>query len=1048
MSPLHAPEDRPAERRPLREVAFLAKEIASQSSVPVLPSTQWGWHFPQGGAQRQERLQGLVSGKYEPEDVYEALQPDALLYDVRDIEQYGLESVAARLRDQALMARDYDYRRFAQFAASFQGKNVDLQTIQTLYDGVAGNRIRQSSIQRSLGGGGAPIIERLRGESSRIAQNFDQSRGLQRVLQALQLDWSQSAGYSQPAEAQQVRDQLSAKEQHLFDGLSEIYRDFVHTGGEHEYEQLVSAFSSMLPAVEQVQNQMSPEMEKLQEELEEFQEQIPQPGDPGGPTFPPDANDLHNQMHELEQGESVEGIPAQPFYEIEPAGTSMHALTGHYVTQRKSRFVPEALTWSNDTQLSDQEYTQAIAGTERQRISGTINTGLKNIGVPNTYALDASSLQVTSGPAPRFYRDQNGCFYVFAESECSFSVDFLKDEKPFVSPPTQEDLTPLPGGKLTAATEQMLGTFSGGAREKAQRILKHLLERHFYPGGGDHQAANALKLKIKSGSTPETYLSNIDASEYQDCDLADTLGAHLLRRAGIPARLAIGHMVQSVKGGKAQMNGSTGHAWVEFWDETEWIPIDFTPHAKPEDKKKKEDEEGEKGEPGQEADDGMMERPPEENGDLADQMREKVEQQMQSMQQQGEVSDADMQQAQQDLKQAQEDLQRMEKRQKELQQQVQDADSFRSLEELEQQLQKEDLLDDMTQDLQERIENREEQKKDELKDELNKMEKEGFLDEKRKEELEKQLQQEDPRLLDQLQKQLQQESAMYNEYDEIRREVMPMVESWYKFFVQRLPKEPEMEDDEETLGRSGRLDRRAIQRPRNLLLMKTKHPRQFKDSPRPRFIGSILVDISGSMKTGGKDKLALRLLVFYAELFSRIEQEFGYLRFSINVFSDSVSEVKTFDQDYQSFQRYEYEDDDVKETATVRARLMKAVQADGGTNMLEALKRMSEGLNEQKRMYPHHASALYCVGDGGDTCGNQENIQKFLQGSEEQGFFGEHMRSAIMLGNEQQRKALAAIFGDEHTAVADTFEEVVFKSMQQYDRDIMGYCKQMGMTAT
>ena len=126
---------------------------------------------------------------------------------------------------------------------------------------------------------------------------------------------------------------------------------------------------------------------------------------------------------------------------------------------------------------------------------------------------------------------------------------------------------------------------------------------------------------------------------------------------------------------------------------------------------------------------------------------------------------------------------------------------------------------------------------------------------------------------------------------------------------------------------------------------------------------------------------------------------------------------------------------------------MKAVRTSGGTNMLDALQRMSGDLNDQKRQYPNHASSLYVVGDGGDTCGNKENIQSFLEGSGDQGFFGEHMRSAIMLGNEGQRKELAELFGDEHTSVADTFDGVLHKSMQQYDRDIMHYCKRTGMLA-
>jgi hypothetical protein len=1040
-----APERGPAESRPLREITFLAREIASQSPVPALPGNQWGWHYPQGGTTRQERLQGLLQGRYQPDQVWEDLRPDALVYDVSDIQAHGLDAVTARLRDQALMARDYDYQRFARFVASLKGKDIDLDTVQALYDGVAGNRIRQQSIERALGGGGRAIIERLRGESERIARQFADSRGLQRVLLALQLDWSQAAGYSKPAEAQHVLDQLSPKERSLFDGLREIHHNYVQTGGADEYEQLAGAISDLLPQVEQVQDQMSPSMEKLQEALEQFHDQVPQPGDSGGPTFPSDAQDLHNQMDQLRQGESVEGVPAKPFYTIEAAGTSRFPMTGRYVEQRKSRFVPEALTWSNDTQLDNQEYSATIAGTERQRVSGTINNGIKNLGVPTTYALDMDSLQY-SGDRPRFFRDQTGCFYIVSNGTCTFSVEFLKEPQPRFLPPTDEDIKPLPGGQLSTKTDAMLASLGGDARSNAAQIQRYLLSNHWYPGGGDHQAANALKVKVKSQSTAQNYVRNIDASEYLDCDLADTLGVHLLRLAGVPARLAVGHMIDQVdKDGKAHMNAGTGHAWIEFWDGRQWVPADFTPHAKPEDKK--QNGEGESGGQGQQADDGLMERPPEPDQDLADQMQQRVDQQLQSMRQPPPVSDADMQQARQDLQQAQQDLQRMEQMQQSMQQQVNEAESFQSLRELEEQLKQSDMLDDMKQDLQQRIDDEREKKRAELQKDMQKMENEGFLDSERRQELEDQLQQEDARALDQLRKELKRESALYNEYDQIRQEVMLLVEHWYRYFVWRLPKEKEPQQDDETLGRSGSLDKRAVQRQRNVLLGRVKHPRTFKETPRPRFIGSILVDISGSMKTSGKDKLALRLLVFYAELFSRLEQEFGYCRFSINVFADTVREVKTFDQDYLSFRRYQYQDGDETETTTVRARLMKAVRASGGTNMLDALKCMSEGLNKQKRKYKNHASAFYLVGDGGDTCGNKENIKAFMRGSTEQGFFGKHLCSAIMLGSEEQRLELAELFGDEHTAVAGTLDEVIAKSMQQYDRDITHYCKRMNMLA-
>ncbi len=55
--------------------------------------------------------------------------------------------------------------------------------------------------------------------------------------------------------------------------------------------------------------------------------------------------------------------------------------------------------------------------------------------------------------------------------------------------------------------------------------------------------------------------------------------------------------------------------------------------------------------------------------------------------------------------------------------------------------------------------------------------------------------------------------------------------------------------------------------------------------------------------------------------------------------------------------------------------------------------------------------------------------------------FGEHMYSAILLGNEKQRRELAEIFGDEHTNVAPDLDELIEKSMDKFDEDLEEYLK-------
>ena len=183
---------------------------------------------------------------------------------------------------------------------------------------------------------------------------------------------------------------------------------------------------------------------------------------------------------------------------------------------------------------------------------------------------------------------------------------------------------------------------------------------------------------------------------------------------------------------------------------------------------------------------------------------------------------------------------------------------------------------------------------------------------------------------------------------------------------------------------------------------------------------------------------ARKLLVFYSELFSRISEAFGYIRFSTDIFSDGVTQIKGFGQDYDSPQRYDFGDGT---PSTVKLRLMQRLTTQGGTNMLDGIQKSANDLNKEVAQYPDYASAFYFVGDGGDTRGNAANIRRFLSVNDSEHGFGEHMYSAILLGNEAQRQELAAIFGDEHTNVAPNFDLLIERSMEKFDDDLEEYLR-------
>lgn len=1033
-TPESLPEQAPKLASP-REILFLADQ-AAEGGMKALPSQQWSLHYPQNGAIRAERLQGLLSGTYEPAAVAQDLKPDAVLYDVNDIERIGLKAVTARIQELTSTAAHGDYVRFANFVSAMQGKSVDINTLQSLYDGITKSRTRGKLLDAYGTTGRKQIETALKHEAEQTEQSFDVVRGTDRVLEALKMQWMERSGLASTQQASSVIDRLNKREQTLLSELGDMYNAYVDKGDNQAFESLTEHIRDQLPEIEKLQNQMSPEGEKLLDELEELMQDMPLPGTPGDSAIPPDDEDEYHTS-EPGPGESMEKGPASSIFEITHAGKNKDVLVGYYASGRKSYYDIQTKTWSKRKQLTP--YTTKVEGNNRYSISGRLSGDLKSLPIPTGYCLDASSLSF-EGAEPELFRDQKGCFYVQPKGPCFFSVDFLKENLPVGESPIAEDLAPLTHQAFSAESEQLLASLGGSVTDNVKKIVRHVHGHHFYPGGGDLKMAQALQHKLRTESDGEEYLQKLEQSEYLECYSSNTLFIGLCRRAGIPARLVIGHKIDGASGGTAAITESTGHAWSEFWDGNAWRRVDATPPSKPEDKKEeKEKSDQPPPSPSSQANDGGIETPPEH--DLTNQMRDRMQQQLDNVQNQqmSQSGEQDIQQGESILDQAKKTMDRMQKERKSIEDRIKEAEKFNDLDKVADSISESDLFDDMKNPLEKMREEKKKKMKEELKDNLNQMEKDGFLDKQKNEELQERIDYETTDL-DKLQEEIEEEKKDFLEYDRLREEVQPLVDHWYRRFVELLPKEPEMQTDETVVGKRGLINRRAAMRPRNLIFNTLRNPRVFQPSIKPRFIASILIDVSGSMEKEGKLFNAQKLLVFYSELFTLISNEFGYIRFNINVFADGITEIKRYDQKYDSPQRYQYDDGS---ESTVKVRLMRSIHALGGTDMLSALKKASEDLNGQARKFPDHASALYFLGDGDDTCHNQANIQKFLHMNEEEGGFGTHMKSAILLGQEKDRKILANLFGDENTTVAGDFESLVERSMDQFAHDIGHYTKRL-----
>ena len=1024
-----------------REMLFLAEQ-AVEGKVKILPGQQWSMHYPVDKTVRTEKLQGLLDDKYTAAEIVNDIKPDALLYNIEDIEKEGLEKVSGRIRDLSALITHYDYPRFAQFVESMRGQNISIENLDNVYSDITQARI-QKKVMDSYGYTGRKQMEgALRSEADNIIENINNFSRSQKVLKALKINWlSEDLGLVNISECNRVISDLSGDERQLFEGLQSSYRDYIQKGDERGYEKLVDMAREGLAKIqEEIKNdEPSASMQELEEKLEEFKKEAVPPGSPKDPAIPPEDQDEYHTPPPA-PGESQEKIPEKPIFEINPA------LGGYYASGRKSYYDIETKTWSKKKQLVS--YSASISGQNRFTISGTVDDGLKSLPLPNGYALDTASLKA-KGAKIEVKRDQNGCFYFEVRGTGLFSVDFLSEQNPFPAVTIPEDKAPLYRGALSAKTELTISRLIGSPLQKAEQARQYILANHFYPGGGDLQAAQALQYKLRSESTGDNYLQNIDISEYLECYSANTKFIAMMRQAGISARLVVGHKVEGAQNSKVIITQNTGHAWSEIWDGKAWKRFDATPNAKPEDQKEtnKDDQEAKK-ESAAEAQDGGVDRPQDKKDQDENQTEDQKEQQKQkdeqpspqsenSLDQMPDTSASEMQQAEEQLQQAKEQMEKITEQKQQFDDKVHDAEKFQELSELQKEVEQSELFDDLKEELQDKLEAKENQMKDQIKDELDKMVEDGFMDENKRDKILQELEQKKLEELDRVQKEVEQENKLYNEYEDIRETVAPLVDEWFQYFAERLPKQKEIGFDQDSLTRQGSFDHRSIMRSRNLLFGTVKNPKEIRPSIKPKFMSSILIDVSGSM-AGEKLKNARQLLIFYSELFSRISQAFGYIKFSINIFSDSVTEIKAFQQDYDSPVRYNFADGT---QSTVKVRLMKNLATSGGTNMLDGIKKAAHELNKQVVEYPDYASAFYFIGDGGDTYGNAANITKFLQLNEAERGFGRHMYSAILLGNESQRQELANIFGAEHTNVAPNFAELVEKSMDKFDEDLEEYLR-------
>lgn len=1033
-----------------REVLSLA-ESAAERGVRAVPGNEWGFHYPLPPSERARILREVYDGTCAPHDAAMQIAPDTVVYNTADIETHGLDKVRARLNDVAAYVAYYDYQRFAEFVARMRSEDAAIEDVERLYSEMVRARI-QKTMYDAYGSTGRRQVHSALEQEVRGYSHMHDGTSVERVARALKARWcAHEQRVISETDADALLAKLSGNERDGFTSALPSYVEFVNTGSKDAYEQLVHSLQNVLEKNAHIQHEtLSDSMKALAEELKEYESAPSAPGAPGDTAVvPEDSDEYHTPPPSAESG--AEGAPSRLF-------TVTPSLPGYYISGRKSYYDVTTKTWSKKKQLVP--YAGSAVKGARHTLSGYATGGIISLPLPETYAIDTHSVQCDASVQMEMFRDQNGCFYARVAGAGAFSFSFGVEQMPFSPSPIAEDVKMMHTGRMSDTTEDMLRTLAGDAMQKASRVQGYIHAHHFYPGGGDPRMAQALQYKLRAEVPSEQYIHALDVSEYLECYSANTLFVALMRAAGVPARLVSGLNTRHASGGETHITEGDGHAWAEVWDGAVWRRFDATPPPKPEDTKQSAagEQQGTAAPASEKANDGAQgeSQGAPESASAKSGQRSAMSEGGNSMpnEHMNEVSDSAAQQSQEALEVARQEVQRAEKARDALKEKVAQAETFDELRRAREDVERSEMFDDMKQVLEDAITAKEKAKKEGANDVLDEMTDDGFMDENRKQAFTDALRDAEGKGADRVMQELERERRRHNEFKDIEDEVTPLVNRWYKYLYSRLPKEEDMEDDEDVRTRSGRFDRRAIMKPRNVLFGQVKVPKIVRSSLHPNFLASIIVDTSGSMKDDGKMRAARTLLIFYSKLFERISREFGYIGFSIHTFADTFVLIKDFQQKFDSPVRYSYSGEKAASKddfgndipvagpvqSTVKARIMSEAVALGGTNMLDAVQHVTEQLNAQaRRMNGAYASAMYFVGDGQDTCGNSPAVKAFMQADAESGGFGDHMYTAIMLGTEDDKKVLGDIFGDDHTQVAGDVEELIEESMAAFERDMREY---------
>ena len=250
---------------------------------------------------------------------------------------------------------------------------------------------------------------------------------------------------------------------------------------------------------------------------------------------------------------------------------------GYYAKWKKSYFNRETNLWSKRKSLSPLSY-KLPEWTKKYAYTWVITKWINAIPLPDLARPDTFTLHSTWKSAPEFHVDQNGCVYLVSNEKQFVSFNFWLNQHDNTKAPVSADSDKIIFDSLSQDTQKLLDNLRSSwanPQQIAAAIKYYIIKNKKY--------STKVQWTLRNKSNRDNYIKHLDESPILECFSANSLFVALCRELWVPARLVVGHMVQSTnKEGKACLTKNDGHAWSEIWDSAswKWLRVDSTPTEK------------------------------------------------------------------------------------------------------------------------------------------------------------------------------------------------------------------------------------------------------------------------------------------------------------------------------------------------------------------------------------------------------------------------------------------------------------------------------------